>query len=94
MATREVCLLNEALDRIFQVTGITLTLKNEQKEAVNSLLSGRDVLATGFGKSLIFLDGLFPGVNCTRRLVLVSCVDAVVSDPGLLISEDKKVCSP
>ena len=49
--------LNEALYKIFQITGKSLTLKDEQKEAVKSLLSGRDVLAilpTGFGKSLIF----------------------------------------
>ncbi len=90
MATREVCLLNEALDRIFQVTGKTLTLKNEQKQAVNSLLSGRDVLAilpTGFGKSLIFQlfamaksieakrDGTRPGT------ILVICpLDSIVKD--------------
>ena len=51
------CLLNEVLDHIFQITGERLSLKNEQKEAVNSLLSGKDVLAvqlTGFGKGLIF----------------------------------------
>ena len=49
------CLLNEALDHIFQITVERLSLKDEQKEAVSSLLSGKDVLAvlpTGFGKSL------------------------------------------
>ena len=53
----ECLLLNEALDHIFQITGERLSSKDEQKEAVSSLLSGKDVLAVlprGFGKSLIF----------------------------------------
>jgi superfamily II DNA helicase RecQ len=57
MATLKECLLNEAVYTIFQITGKRLTLKDEQEEAVKSLLSGRDVLAilpTGLGKSLIF----------------------------------------
>ena len=39
----ECLLLNEALDHIFQITGERLSLKDEQKEAVSSLLSGKDM---------------------------------------------------
>ena len=84
------CLLKEALDHIFQITGEKLNLKNEQKEAVNSLLSGRDVLAvlpTGFGKSLIFqLFAIAKLLEATRDgtkqgTTLVICpLDSIIKD--------------
>ncbi|CAB3990470.1 ATP-dependent DNA helicase, partial [Paramuricea clavata] len=90
MATLNECLLNEALYKIFQITGKRLTLKDEQKEAVKSLLSGRDVLAilpTGFGKSLIFqLFAIAKSIEATRAstspgTVLVICpLDSIVKD--------------
>ncbi|XP_028412038.1 mediator of RNA polymerase II transcription subunit 34-like [Dendronephthya gigantea] len=90
MATVKACLLNEALDRIFTTTGRRLTLKDEQEEAIKSLLSGRDVLAilpTGFGKSLIFqLFAIAKSVEATRYstspgTVLVICpLDSIVKD--------------
>jgi ATP-dependent DNA helicase RecQ len=90
MATLNECLLNEALYKIFQITGKSLTLKDEQKEAVKSLLSGRDVraiLPTGFGKSLIFqLFAIAKSIEATRAstspgTVLVICpLDSIVKD--------------
>ena len=53
MVDRDV-LLRKAIDKLCD---FTLSLKVEQRDAVDSLLDGHDVLAvlpTGFGKSLIF----------------------------------------
>ena len=50
-------LLSEAIARFSELSLRTVNLKTEQKRAVKSLLSGRDVLAvlpTGYGKSMIF----------------------------------------
>ena len=86
----ECLLLNEALDHIFQITGERLSLKDEQKEAVSSLLSGKDVLAvlpTGFGKSLIFqLFAIAKSLEATRNgtkpgTTLVICpLDSIIKD--------------
>ena len=50
-------LLSEAIARFSELSLHTVNLKTEQKRAVKSLLSGRDVLAilpTGYRKSMIF----------------------------------------
>lgn len=90
MATGIESLMNEATERIFQISGKHLTLKEEQKEAVTSLLFGRDVLAilpTGFDKSLIFqLFATIKSIEATRDstssgTVLVICpLESVVKD--------------
>ncbi|CAB4034865.1 ATP-dependent helicase SGS1, partial [Paramuricea clavata] len=69
---------NNVCDRHSHSLRKKLTLEDEQKEAVKSFLSGRDVLAilpTGFGKSLIFQ--LF--ATAKSIVVLVICpLDGIV----------------
>ena len=90
MATHEQTLHNEALEQIFEITGKRLLLKEEQKNAVESLLAGRDVLAilpTGFGKSPIYqVYAKAKFIEATRNngssgTVLIICpLDSIVKD--------------
>ena len=78
------------LEHMLEKTDKRLTLKEEQKYAVENPLSGRDVLAilpTGFGKSLIFqLFATAKSIQATRNnsspgTVLVICpLDSIAKD--------------
>ena len=49
--------VEKAIDRSVELLGLQLTLKDEQRDAIRTFVSGRDVfvaLPTGFGKSLYY----------------------------------------